>query len=249
MPNLISRPKKFFDVRESWQAAAGTYDLHAVSAGRFVPNSADKTAAFTVQPGDKYLGSSGERAEIVVGRWNNSDRFKISGQRAEPEFYRVSVRCQVPWTPPDVNEFGFAWGIFFQIHGPDEFGKSPALALHAEDGFYLSVFGGNVVGGSGSKVSLAGQSILESGWVDFVVEVLWRTSDDGYVRVLSRPAGVQDFAVAGQVQGVPTLQWSGIELEHIHYIKYGFYRSESDHINSVQVGELRRSSSFEAAAA
>lgn len=249
MPNLILRPTKHYDVRESWQAAAGTYDLHAVSAGRFVPNPADKTAAFTVQPGDKYLGSSGERAEIVVGRWNNSDRFKISGQRAEPEFYRVSVRCQVPWTPPDVNEFGFAWGIFFQIHGPDEFGKSPALALHAEDGFYLSVFGGNVVGDSGSKVSLAGQSILESGWVDFVVEVLWRTSDDGYVRVLSRPAGVDYFSLAGQVLGVPTLQWSGVEREHTHYIKYGIYRSESDHTNAVQVGQLIRTSDFHVAIA
>lgn len=249
MPNLISRSTKFFDVRESWQAAAGTYDLHAVSAGRFVPNPAEKTAEFTVQPGDKYLGSSGERAEVVVGRWNNSDRFKISGQSSNPEFYRVSVRCQTPWTPPDVNEFGFAWGIFFQIHGPDEFGKSPALALHAEDGFFLSVFGGNVIGGRGEKVALASQPVLESGWVDFVVCVLWRTSDDGYVRVFSRPAGADYFSLAGQVLDVPTLQWSGVEREHIHYIKYGFYRSESDHTNSLRVGELRRSSSFEVAAA
>lgn len=230
-----------FAITENWTNGIGTYDLHAESPDRFVIEDlgSEKIARFTVNAGDQVGTSSGERAEIVLGRWDGSTRFLITGMEKEIEYYRFGVKLSAPWLAPTANGGGYQWGICFQAHGPNEFMTSPAISLHVEDVFKLFVFGGDVDLQQGGFVPVKNNAISDA-WVDFVIEVKWATDNTGAVALYRKDESQIDFGLMGSISGIPTLQWKGVEKRHPHYWKTGFYRSESNHTNTIHISQINR---------
>lgn len=239
---LFSRVAKKYQISELWDKAENTYDLHAVDANRFaiIPGPIPH-GAFVVTPGDKWLGTSGERSEIVVGGWRNVD-FIVTGAEAGTETYALSMYLAAPWEPPDVNEFGYKWGIFLQLHSPNSFALSPAFALGADEAYTLYLIGGDIESPVAGYVPLVHSELVFDKFVSIVFQVKWSPVSDGFVVIYRRNEGELDYVLMGGVYNVPTLQWSGVAANYPHYWKYGYYRSESDHTNSVVLGPLVRQS-------
>lgn len=239
---LLQNLPKRYTITEAWTSAENSYDLHAPLASLFDIEDVGgvKNAVFTVNAGDKYNGSSGERAEVVLGGYSNSVLFYITGLETETEYYRFKVKLASPWERPDVNEFGYQWGMCFQVHGPNDFATSPNIALYCENVFGLFVFGGDVAYPTGELIDLTNNALVLDVWVDFVIEVKWSTTTNGHAALYRKDDGQSAFTKMGEVRNIPTLQWEAAEKAHPHYVKAGFYRSESDHTNTVRIGPITR---------
>src|SRR5574343_2050239 len=158
---------------EDWSAARGAYDIHAVGADRFVIESDQdgkfgKVAKFTIKPGDVFKKSSGERSEVVLDGWQDTSRFKVPGSEGL-EYYRISVKLAPDWQPPEYDKANQRWGIFFQLHGPNDYIAPPAISLHAENEFGLFVLGGNLASKTGGRRFLTNPNLNLGKWVDFIL--------------------------------------------------------------------------------
>lgn len=235
-------------VTENWTSTTISYDIHACGADRFVvegggDSSRGAFAKFTVFPGDTYLNTTGERSEVVLGGWESTSQFKVNGDEGV-EFYRVSVKLSSDWIEPQVNNRGYAWGTFFQLHGPDEYGASPAVAIHAENNFSLFLLGGDMSKKRGAKWALTRSDLAVGKWVDFVLEIKWAPNASGAISVYRRDEGESIWEKVADIQSVATLQYMGESTSKPHYWKAGFYRSESQHVNSLWLGPIFRGRTF-----
>jgi hypothetical protein len=232
---------------EDWTSARSKYDVHAVREDRFTLERTSKamfgTARFQVQPGDRVRDWSGERSEVVLG--GRSADFRVTGHEGT-EYYRIAVRLSNDWKPPDPTRRGYKWGIFFQLHGPDEYAAPPAIAFSAENKFCLSLFGGDLAMRKGVTDYCLENSDLSVGkWVDFVLKVHWSNKADGRIVVYRRNAGENGWNEVLSLNSISTLQYRGPAALHTHYWKAGFYRSESSHTNTLWLGPIVRGRSFD----
>lgn len=233
---------------EDWTSSRSAFDVHACGVDRFVlegnkGKSTGATAKFTVMPGDDCLKTTGERSEVVLGGWESTSRFKVNGDEGV-EFYRVSVKLSSDWIPPQINSRGYAWGIFFQLHGPDELGVPPAIAIHAEDKFSLFVLGGDMNAKLGGRRFLTKSDLNRGRWVDFVLEIKWAPDANGSIAAYRKDEGENIWEKVADIKSVATLQYKGAPIPKPHYWKAGFYRSESQHVNSLWLGPVVRGRSF-----
>lgn len=236
-------------ITENWTSARGSYDIHACGIDRFVPSeqSGQATGAiayFTVLPGDLCLKTTGERSEVVLGGWRSTSRFQVIGNEGI-EYYRVSVKLAPDWVAPKVNSRGYAWGIFFQLHGPNEYGVSPAIAIHAEDKFSLFVLGGDMNKKVGGRRFLTRSDLNVGRWVEFVLKIKWAPDATGAITAYRRDQGESAWVTVADIASVATLQYKGPVGPGPHYWKAGFYRSESQHVNSLWLGPIVRGRTFE----
>lgn len=236
---------------EDWSVAKSSYDLHAVSPARFeiqnnVAGKKGKAARFTVMPGDSFRGTTGEHSEVVLGTWRETSPFRVIGNEGV-EYYRISVRLEEGWKSPERNAQGFYWGTFFQLHGPNEYRAPPAVALHAEDKFSLFVLAGDLDKKAGGRRFLTSSDLNLGKWVDFVVAVKWAPDASGWIAVFRRDEGEGDWEKVADIKSLATLQYKGTDPVGAHYWKAGFYRSESQHSNTLWLGPIIRARTFEEA--
>ncbi len=236
-------------ISENWTSPRGSYDVHATGVDRFVlerdkNNSGKPIAKFTVSPGDVFQKSTGERSEVVLGGWESSSRFRVKGND-EIEFYRVSIKLSPDWIAPQSNSHGYAWGIFFQLHGPNEYMAPPAIAIHAENKFSLFVLGGDLNAKVGGRRFLTKSDLNIGRWVDFVLEIKWAPDTTGAIAVYRRNEGESDWEKVADIKAVATLQHKGTPIPNSHYWKSGFYRSESKHENTLWLGPILRGRTFD----
>lgn len=235
-------------IAENWTSQRGSYNVHATWPDRFVlehdQNSSTKPIAkFTVMPGDIFQKSSGERSEVVLGGWESTSRFQVKGNEGT-EFYRVSVKLASDWKAPETNSRGFAWGSFFQLHGPNEYGVASAVAIFAESKFSLFVVGGDVNGkGGGGRRFLTKSDLNVGTWVDFVLKIKWAPDTTGAISVYRRDEGEPEWVKVADIKELATLQRKG-NLIKPHYWKAGIYRSESNHVNTLWLGPILRGRTF-----
>jgi len=245
---LIGFSARADTVVENWTANRNSYDVHATGPDKFVIESGPvgaggNIAKFTVQPGDVFNKSTGERSEVVLGGWRDNSRFRVTGDEGR-EFYRVTVKLAPGWQAPQVNSRGYVWGTFFQLHGPNELASSPAIAMYADVRFSLFVLGGNI-NIPVSKVIGFSKSDLNIGeWVDFVLEVKWAQDSTGAIAVYRRDEGEKVWAKVADVDNLATMQYRGASILGSHYWKAGFYRSESSNVNSLWLGPILRGQTF-----
>ena len=236
-------------VVELWTARRHSYDVHAVEKDRFVIEhsarfASGKVARFTVKPGDSFLGSSGERSEVVLGGWEARSRFRVLGSEGH-EFFRVSVKLAPGWVAPQTNKSGYAWGTFFQLHGPNQYtGTSPAISFNVGDEFELFVLTGDL-----SKRAVFKKLPLNTGlnvgrWVDFILEVEWAWDANGAISIYRREEGSDTWEKVLDVKYIATLQYRDTPIPNSHYWKSGFYRSESEYANSLWLGPILRGRTF-----
>lgn len=236
-------------IAEKWEATRNAYDIHACGTDRFVlgeraGQSYGAVAKFTVLPGDACLKTTGERSEVVLGGWRSSSRFQVKGDEGM-EFYRISVKLTPDWIAPERNVRGYVWGIFFQLHGPNEYGSSPAVAMYAEDKFSLFVLGGDMNKKLGGKRFLTRSDLNTGKWVEFILKIKWAPDSTGSIAVFRRDEGETDWEKVADIGSVATLQFRGSEAPGPHYWKAGIYRSESKHVNSLWLGPILRGKTFE----
>ena len=235
-------------ITENWTSPRGSYDVHANWSDRFVlerdqDDSSKSIAKFIVKPGDVFNKSTGERSEVVLGGWQTTSRFRVHGHEGT-EFYRVTVKLAPDWEAPDTNNRSYAWGIFFQLHGPNEFMAPPAVAIHAENKFSLFVLGGNLNAKVGGRRFLTRSDLNIGRWVDFVLEIKWAPDTTGAIAVYRRDEGESGWEKVADIKSVATLQHMGTPIPNSHYWKAGFYRSESRHENSLWLGPILRGRTF-----
>ena len=235
---------------ENWTSPRNSYDVHATEADRFVlerdkDNSSKSIAKFTVKPRDVFHKSTGERSEVVLGGWESTSRFRVIGDEGR-EYYRVTVKLATDWKAPDKNSRGFAWGSFFQLHGPNEYIAPSAIALFAEREFSLFVVAGDLNAKIGGKRFLTKSSLNVGSWVDFILEIAWAPDTTGAIAVYRRDEGETEWLKVADIKAIATLQhMGGAPLPNSHYWKAGFYRSESNHVNSLWLGPVLRGRTFD----
>lgn len=234
---------------EQWTSPLHAYDLHAVSPSRFqIQDDAiargRKVAMFTVMPGDRFGNTTGERSEVILGTWRATSPFRVLGNEGT-EYFRISVKLDENWKAPERNVQGYSWGIFFQLHGPDDYGAPPAVALHAEDKFALFVLGGDMDKKVGGRRFLTRPDLNVGKWINFVVAVKWASDASGAIAVFRRDEGETDWEQVADIKALATLQFAGAQPPKPHYWKAGFYRSESAHTNTLWLRPILRTTSFE----
>ncbi len=241
----FTTPANAVPLVEDWSSHRSSYDVHAVAPDRFVIENhpSVKAAKFTVMSGDRLGNSTGERSEVVLGTWRETSPFRVSGNEGT-EYYRISVKLDSVWKAPEKNAQGYTWGTFFQLHGPDEYRASPAVALHAEDKFGLFVLGGDMEKKLGGRRFLTKSDLNLGRWVEFILAIKWAPDPSGSIAVFRRDAGESTWEQVADIKSVATLQYRGSLPPKSHYWKAGFYRSESKHVNSLWLGPIVRGRTF-----
>lgn len=257
--NSIQRGEESVLVGE-WQSRdALTPDRIANVTSPAYPGTAS-VYRFTVKPGDKIGGWTGERAEFSGIRVGKQVLWET--ESSGTQYYAFSVYIPTGWKAPEADPSSKAiWGTLLQLHGPVTFLNSPPVSIDLLDHFTLSVRGGDadVLGNWHGKTYewKDGGAIRHDQWEDFVLMVKYARDTTGAVRLWRRTNG--SLTSVFELEGVPTLVFKpSVEakmpnerqrmLAGVHYWKQGFYRSASANVTTVlyQTG-LVRAASFEAA--
>ena len=100
-----------------------------ISDGPTAPTGA-ATALFTVHPGDDVGGWGGERAE-VYGLQDAHGTAITEGAASGTVYFGMEFLFPAGWAATDLDGDPNSWSLITQLHGPDAYGASPALSLHA----------------------------------------------------------------------------------------------------------------------
>lgn len=226
------------------------------------PTSPRGTAVLQVkvQPGDS-CGYSGERAEVSDMIGANGKDFPVT-KASGHEFYACSVKLDANWTPPNTQ---WRWGIFLQLHCPNQNGISPAFAMSVMDDFHVSTYAGDVAPVKGvtppaSQLPFSNGSLRPGQWVQFMIEALWSYDSSGFLKVYRKDVGDTAWTLVMSQTGKPTLQYNSTiagsqnadpakGATFLHYWKTGYYRSETPGVTSqLTLGPIVRGTTFESVA-
>lgn len=210
------------------------------------PVSGARVAHFTVRPGDKVGGWSGERSEVAMMQDAKGRRAVVTAQSGR-EFYGISVKVPAGWQPPERDSNNHVWGIFFQLHGPDNLAASPSLSFQLQSEFGLGLHGGGLYrnrrGGvhAPSGYPFTDGALNPGRWVQFLMDVKWSADDQGAVVIWRRDQGAKDFAKVLELHDISNLQYGLDQPLGDHYWKTGFYRSDGRRLtHEVWIGPVVR---------
>lgn len=193
-------------------------------------------ARVEVRPNDNPLTSccvGTERAE-VSGMQDGSGGAIEENESSGTQQYTVSVKFDPSWQT--IIDYGSAtgkwtgaWGIFLQLHGPDQLGTNPAWALSATDKIRLNLRVGDIENSTQPKgYDLSNGNVTIGKWIDFILTVRYAADNTGYISLLRRDEGEASYTQVLNLRNTPTLQYSSrINAGRIanHYIKHGLYRN------------------------
>jgi hypothetical protein len=180
------------------------------------------------------------------------------------QLYAISVMLDAGWkTPRGTNDgapvtcnVSWAWGIVFQLHGPDSYGASPAFALMASDTLnpgakYTVSINAGMLGsnpnGARKSFNLSRNSLALGKWVDFIFQVHWAEDNSGWFNVWRRDQSETGFTLVGYAWGLATLQRMATSSGQPHYWKAGLYRPNTCSItNRLWIEGPARGSSLDA---
>lgn len=232
----------------------GWRDIHATASERISVKKlsrilSKRVTLFEVLPGDKVSNWAGERSELA---WmvDNAGKSLFVDSETPPEYYLVEVKLDKNWIAPGVDGNGYRWGIFFQLHGPDDYNASPTIAFTAEDKFGLNICAGEISGFDNKiypkgpiKYTLSESDLLLGRWVAFVLKVKWSIDNNGYLQIYRRNEGDKMWRLVLDLNNISTLQARG-GISGKHYWKTGIYRSASNFPNRLSIGNIVRGKSI-----
>lgn len=231
-------------------------------------------ARFEVRSGDHREVHSGERSEMYSMIGANGKKLPVTEESGH-EFYAVSVKVSNDWKgpQPESAEKGHAkWGSFMQLHSPNAYNSPPAIIFAADDEYAIEMNAGELVSLASDKktglikqqrknnerFSLTNGDLRRGHWVQFLLDVTWKTDATGAVKLYRRDEGESDFHTVLQLSGIPTLQTSQYiptDLAHCpscapdnitHYWRVGYYRSTSpNQTNVLWLGPVVRGTTFD----
>jgi hypothetical protein len=227
------------------------------------PTSPKGGAVLQVQvlPGDN-VGWTGERAEVSHMLSPTGAQYEVTAANGH-EVYGISIKLDPNWVPPlhDATH-GNTWGIFLQLHSPDQFDSPPAFQLAVTTQFNAGLLGGDLIDTNGNRRGVNSYTLtkadLQAGhWVQFVVDVVWAYGNTGSLTVYRKDEGDVSFVSVLTQTGVPTLQFDSQlpnsqntstaqnATKYVHYWKTGYYRSVSPGVTSrLSLGPVIRGTSL-----
>jgi Polysaccharide lyase len=184
-------------------------------------------ARVTVRPGDNPLSccQNTERAEVLYMQdANNRPIFENTNSGTQQ--YAFSVKFDPTWKTIVDNGYG-DWGIFLQLHGPDDLGANVAWAFSATDHIVFIQRAGDVSKNPLKGYELANGSLNKGKWIDFILTVKYAMNNTGFVTVERRDEGESSFKEVLNLRNIPTLQFSSqATTAGVHYVKSGLYRNK-----------------------
>lgn len=188
-------------------------------------------ARVEVRNGDNPLNccQGTDRAEVL--EMQNADNSKIyENLSSGTQRYSFSVKFDESWQTI-VEHGNGAYGIFLQLHGPDNLGASPAWAFSATDNIHFNMFSGDIITSINVAHALSNGALNKGNWIDFILTVKYAKDNAGFVNIMRRDEGQTDFTEVLDISNTPTLQYSsnvnGGAVDD-YYIKHGLYRNQQD---------------------
>lgn len=166
---------------------------------------------FTVRPGDRYGGSSGERALLRY-----TDQLSFDGA---DQYFAWSTLFPDDWAPP-------GWGLIFELHGDARFALAPIRFNAHKNSLTLDMTTGACTdrGLCGYHRRVPILSTLSKGrWNDFVVRLRLSKGRQGIVEVCHRVAGEREWRMAVQLRRIPTLPFFRGQGDPKIYFLWGLY--------------------------
>jgi hypothetical protein len=179
-----------------------------------------------VEVGNSGCGACTERAEVLQMKDAN-DNIIYEGEDSGTVRYSFSVKFDPSWQTMEGDSNG-AWGIFLQLHGPDELGTNPLFAFDANDQVYFGLRGGDITANQGTTTALSNSALNKGSWVDFILTIKYAKDSSGFAIVQRRDEGQTEYSEVLNLQNVATLQYSsGVNGGAVgpHYMKHGLYRN------------------------
>jgi hypothetical protein len=202
-----------------------------------------------VRPGDS-VGFSGERAEVSHMLSPTGAQYPVTADSGH-EVYGLAVKVDPQWQPPANS---WHWGVVLQLHGPDDFGAPPALALAVEENFHLNSCVGDLLEGGASRnkdtksLPFTRGDLRPGHWVQFLLDVVWAYDSRGSLTVYRRDEGETNFTPVLTQPAQATLQSRSTTPNPVgtHYWKMGYYRSHSPGVTSrLWLGPLVRGNTLQ----
>lgn len=204
-------------------------------------------ARVEVREGDNPLNccNGTDRAEVLVMQKADGSELHENLSSGTQE-YTISVKFdELSW--PLISDItgGGKWGIFLQLHGPDNLNASPAYALSATDKIRFNMRTG-LISKSGNNVEydLTNGDVTKGSWIDFIVTIKYAIDNTGFVRVQRRDEWEADFTQVLYIPNTPTLQYSLRGKKPIvgdHYMKHGLYRNRQPFRSILYLDNFTRS--------
>jgi Polysaccharide lyase len=167
---------------------------------------------FTIQPGDRYGRSSGERALL-----RNTDHLNFEGSDT---YYAFSMLFPEDWTAPP------GWGLFFELHGDSRFILAPIRLNARENSARLDMSTGACNPGGLCRYHRNHHvlSTLSKGrWNDFVVRIRFSKTNRGIVEICHQVAGERDWRMVKRLRRIPTLPYNPGQGDASIYLQWGLY--------------------------
>lgn len=167
-------------------------NLQAVAPDRFrliKDNTRSGTyARVEVRHGDDPIGDgSTERSEVVTMQKADSSELN-ENLNSGTKRHSFSVKFDRSWqTIADIDGNG-AWGIFLQLHGPDDLDTNPAFAPSATDKIRFDIRAGDIRTTSVREFDLLNGNLNKGHWIDFIVTIKYAKNKTGFVDIKRRRA-------------------------------------------------------------
>jgi hypothetical protein len=223
-------------------------DIQVVDQTGFaiIPCDRGICAKVRVNSGDDDGGGSGtERAEVVNMQTSTSNPL-YENRMSGIQRYSFSVKFDPTWKTMTKNYQGNGdWGVFIQLHGPDELGTNPAWDMSANDKITFGLRGGDIDQNPGRDYVLRNSSLNKGHWIDFIVTIKYSATNTGYVVVQRKDEGSVGYATALKLQNIATLQYVKVNNAYAvgnHYMKYGLYRNKSSFTSILYLANFIRES-------
>ncbi|MEZ5099305.1 MAG: heparin lyase I family protein [Thermoleophilia bacterium] len=193
-----------------------------------------RAARFTVHPGDRYGGSSGERS---LARWIGSNE-----RDGQEHYYGWSTLFPTDWVEAS------GWQIITEFHADRRFPLAPLRFDAKRNSLELWMTTGACPGPYDCAID-RGRTILrdlhKGEWNDFILHVVWRESATGMVEVWHRVEGETGFRRIARIPNVPTLPSRRGEEGAELYLLHGLYRDDASITQSVFHDNFVRGDTYE----
>jgi len=229
----LSQPSFWGDFESGSLTGYGNHNwgsIQAAAPGRIslIKDSRGTYARIEIRKGDHPLHCQdcGERSEIVMMQdAHGNPLYENIGSGIQR--YAFSVKFDPSWRTMLGNNNG-AWGIFLQLHGPDNLDTNPAFELNATDRITFGMRTGDITKSRGKDYTLLNGKLNKGHWIDFILTVKYAADNTGFVTIQRRDEGETDFTQILKLANIPTLQYSSkVNNGKVgdHYMKIGLYRN------------------------
>jgi len=188
-------------------------------------------ARLTVHNGDRFMNTSGERAQM--------DRPGPNEHEGDEYWYAWSTLFPEGWQAPE------DWQVLIDWHASSDYGticQPLQLEINNDNSIGAKMLAGDVTGyrcfsGSGSAVSQSEiiiEEITTGVWNDFVIHVRWTAYGSGLIEIWHKLENDSDFRKVIHWKGIPTLQYKGDpDYPDEPYLILANYRDSSNRHTSV----------------